>query len=444
MLADRANPELNITRQEINASLAVQTLARTILVPNLNAGANLHLHNGPLQKSFGAISTLAEKSLYVGGGADTVAAESIKVPMVQISAALTDAIYEPLAARQRVTAARFNNRNAFNTILRDVSTGYISLMAAEATLAVLQESFANATEVARTTSNFAEVGQARQADADRTQTEASLLNSEVQLAISERAVASAELCRLLNLDPSLRLTTVQARPLPVLNLVDPSYSVEQLIGVAMGMRPDLIARSAEVAEMEAHYRQERMRPWLPTVMLGFSAGTFGGGSNLQQAPYNVPQTFGAFGARTDFDALAVWTAQNVGVGNMARWRTRRAQRDQNFYRRVATVNLLREQIASAHALSTAGRKEIVVSRARLATAEDGYVEELRRVQGGEGLPIELIDNLNRLVRARVALIKAIATYDKAQFDLFVALGQPPTLALPNAQALQAPPAANGP
>ncbi len=293
MLADRANPEIGIARQGILASEAVQTLARSILVPNLNAGANLHIHNGPLQRSSGQILTLAEKSLYVGGGAGTLAAETVKVPMVQISAALTDAIFEPLAARQRLAASRFHTSSTFNTILRDVSTGYIELMAAEARLAILQESYVNATEVAHTTSNFAEVGEARQADADRTQTEAALINSEVQLAIADRAVASAELCRLLNLDPSLRLTTVQGRPIPVLELVDKSYSVEQLIGVAMRLRPDLAARNAEVAEMEAHYRQERVRPWLPTIMVGFSAGTLGGGSNLQQAAVQRPTNLSA-------------------------------------------------------------------------------------------------------------------------------------------------------
>ncbi len=182
-----------------------------------------------------------------------------------------------------------------------------------------------------------------------------------------------------------------------------------------------------------------MRPVLPTVAVGYSAGTLGGGSNLQQAPFNVPQTFGAFGARTDFDAMALWTMENFGVGNVALWRQRRAQRDQNVYKRVATINLLREQVASAHALSTAGRQEIEVARKQLANAEAGYIEELRRVQGGEGLPIELIDNLMRLVRARVELIQVTARYDKAQFDLFVALGQPPTLALPNAQSLVAQP-----
>ncbi len=238
MLADRANPEIGIARQGIAESLAVQVLARNILTPNLNAGTNLHIHNGPLQRSSGQILSLAEKSLYVGGGARTLAAESLKYPMIQISGALTDAIFEPLAARQRVAASRFHTGSTFNTILRDVSTGYIDLMAAEATLAILQESYANAVEVARTTANFAEVGQARQADADRTKTEATLLNSEVQMAIAERAVASAELCRLLNLDPSLRLTTVQGRPLPlpVLELVDP-----ELFGRAAHWRRHAVA-----------------------------------------------------------------------------------------------------------------------------------------------------------------------------------------------------------
>ncbi len=412
--------------------------ARSILLPNLNAGTNLHIHNGPLQASFGEIRSPAEKSLYVGGGARTLAAESLKYPMVQIFAPLTDAFYEPLAARQRVAASRFHTNATFNTILLDVSTGYIDLMAAEARLAVLEESYSNATEVARTTANFAEVGQARQADADRTQTEASLLNSAVQLALAERAVASAELCRLLNLDPSLRLTTVGG-PIPVLLLVDPNCTVEELISVALRMRPDLLARNAEVAEMQTHYRQERMRPWLPTVAVGYSAGTFGGGSNFQQAPFNVPGSFGNFGARTDFDAMALWTMENFGVGNMALWRTRRAERDQNVAKRARTLNLVREQVAKSYALVTAGRKEIDAAELRLSAAEAGFAEELRRVQGGEGLPIELIDNLTRLVKARLAMIVAVATYDKAQFQLFVALGQPPTLALPNAQSLTAPP-----
>ncbi len=338
-LADRANPEIGIARQGVLESLAVRLKARVILLPTLNGGGNLHIHSGTLQRSPGTILRVSSRSLYLGGGARTLAAESIKYPMISIYANLTDAIFKPLAAQQRVVASRFTVNSTFNTILRDVSDGYIDLMAAEARLAVFEESYANAMEVVRTTTNFAEIGQERQADADRAQTEAALLNSQLQQAIAERTIASAELCRLLNLDPTMRLTTVGG-PIPVLELVDRSYTVEQLISVAMRMRPDLQARNAEVAEMELHYRQERLRPILPTIGVGFSAGAFGGGSNLQQPPYNVPSAFSNLQGRTDFDVAAFWTMERFGIGNVAKWRTRRAERDQNIAKRVRTLNLV--------------------------------------------------------------------------------------------------------
>ena len=63
---------------------------------------------------------------------------------------------------------------------------------------------------------------------------------------------------------------------------------------------------------------------------------------------------------------------------------------------------------------------------------------MNRIRSGEGLPIELLDNLTRAISARQAIVTAIVGYDQAQFQLLVALGQPPTLALPNAGALAAP------
>ena len=50
-----------------------------------------------------------------------------------------------------------------------------------------------------------------------------------------------------------------------------------------------------------------------------------------------------------------------------------------------------------------------------------------RVRGGKGLPIELLNGADLITR-RGQLLRAIISYDEAQFQLFVALGQPPTLA----------------
>ena len=64
----------------------------------------------------------------------------------------------------------------------------------------------------------------------------------------------------------------------------------------------------------------------PTILIGYSSGGFGGGSNL------VRPVFGGFGGRSDFDVMAYWTLQNLGVGNLsmislAKARLRRGRAD---------------------------------------------------------------------------------------------------------------------
>ena len=236
----------------------------------------------------------------------------------------------------------------------------------------------------------------------------------------------------MTLDPSIRLKTVGG-PIPVLTIVDPQYSRDELIEVALRARPELVARSAQIAEAATRYRQERTRPLFPTVSVGFSSGMFGGGSNFAN-----PQ-FGNFGGRTDFDVFAFWTARNLGAGNVALARGRRAQVDQATASRVRAVNLVRREVAEAFAASTASRRQIDIGEMRLVEAEAGFREEFARIRGGEGLPIELLDSLTRVISARQAMVTAITGYDQAQFRLFVALGQPPTLALPNARNLASAP-----
>ena len=426
-LADVENPDIGISRQAILESLALEQGARVLLLPSIQGGTNYHDHNGNLQRSRGAILDVpAEQALYFGAGARTVAAESVAFPGIRIFSHLGDAYFEPRAAAQQVEARRFDAGAMNNDILLRVSTQYFSLMGAEADLVVLKASLNDATAISRMTSDFARIGQARQADADRMTTEARLLDSEVQRASGHVAVVAAQLARLLNLDPSLRLQTVGG-PIPILELVDSGMRLESLVQIAERQRPELAARNFEVSEMQYRYRQERTRAWLPTVAVGFSAGSFGGGSNL------VDPVFGRFAGRTDFDALAYWSAQNFGVGNVARWRQRRAQTDQAIATRARTLNRVRSEVAQAYAESAAQRQSITISERRLAEAEQGYSEEFTRIRGGEGLPIELLDNLTRLISARRMMVQAVTTYDQAQFRLFVALGQPPTFVLQNAE-----------
>ncbi len=109
-LADDQNPEIAEARVAIMAASAQQLAAYSILLPSLNAGPTYHAHTGNLIRSTGQVLNVSSQSLYVGAGARTVAAETVNIPGVNLIGALTDAIYQPLAARQNVAGAAIQRR----------------------------------------------------------------------------------------------------------------------------------------------------------------------------------------------------------------------------------------------------------------------------------------------------------------------------------------------
>ncbi len=340
-LAARQNPTIGLARQVVEENLANLLRASVIAVPNLNAGTNYHAHNGNLQRSSGQILNLPEEqSLYLGGGARTVAAESLGIPAVQIFAPLADVFYMPLAAQQDLNASNFNVRATYNSILLDVTAAYLELIRAEASFAAYRRSELDMAAVLRPTAQFARVGEGLNADANRVRSAALQLRGLSQRTEGNISVASAQLSKLLQLNPSVALRT-PAAPLALVSVVDPNDSLSSLVEIALRYRPEVGAATSEVAAADVRFRQERIRPLLPTIGLGFSGGTFGGGS-----PFVTP-LYGAFSGRSDFDVMALWTLQNAGAGNAA-WRNqRRAQRGEATADRTIIINQIRDEVASA-------------------------------------------------------------------------------------------------
>ncbi len=428
MLAERENPTIAIAREAIFANLALLQQARAELLPTLVAGGNLHIHRGAQQRDTGEILNVNTQSLYVGGGVGAIGAGTVAIPAVRIFAPLSNALFDPLVARQGVAVARFEARATSNTVLLDVVLKYFDLLAAEASRDAYLRSDTDAAQLTATVEAYVKVGQARKADADRTQTRRLLLRNLVYRADEQVGVAAAQLAGLLDLDPSVRLQTVQG-PVRAIEIVDPSYDLAALIGIAVRYRPEMAARNAAIALTEARWKEERWRPLLPTISAGYSAGEFGGGSNL--APPPAFQNSG----RNDYDVWAVWTLQNAGIGNLALQRTRQAEVDQATSQRARIEALIQDEVAEAYGISAARRRQMELSQQQLATAEAGFREELIRTRGGVGLPIEVVNSLDLLARARQDFVTAVVEYDQAQFRLLVALGTPPAVALANARSL---------
>ncbi len=439
------NPVINIARQAVVSALGLQLQARVLLLPNVNVGANYDNHNGPLQASFGGIRKVDRQAVYYGLGVNTVAAESIKIPGLWINTPLTNAIFEPQVARFVVTNRNFLATATRNDIFLEVSTTYLALMNAETRLAIIRQSERDFEEVVRLTASFAKRGRGRYGDAERAEADLQLLRYQEQQAQEDVAIASADLAQLLNLDPSIRLVTGDI-PLQVVQFIDPKIPLPKLLLIAEQNHPTILAASANVRANQARVRREVARPWLPTLWTGFSAGDFGGGAvatgsgnvfnphtgngNLVNVNSAIGQTvpkFGNISGRVDVDVIAYWQFLNMGFGNRALIRENRALRNQAEADRLRVINEVREQVSVAYNTSAEQFQAIAIQRRRVQEATEGFQRDLTTSFGGEVLPIEVLDNAKRLRTAREALLEAVIGFDRAQFQLFVALGQPPTL-----------------
>jgi outer membrane protein TolC len=456
-LANVQNPEFNVARQRVLEAVALRQLAAAQFLPTLNAGMNYDTHSGNLQQSNGNILSVQRSAVYVGAGANAVAAGTVGIPGVFLQGNAASVVLEYLQSRQFVRQRAYDNIAVRNQVFLRTAVGYSELVRAEGRRAVAIQNRDEARTIARLTADYAKAGQGRPADANRAATELARRESYIQQVEAEVIAASARLCALLNLDPSTRLHPTDAFVVPHPLVPDP-IPIAELIALGLLHRPELGAQRAAVERGMLALAQARALPFSPNIFLGFSGGTFGGGSNL------VRPIFGNLSGRTDFDVVTFWTIKNLGIGNAAIIRGAGAGLQINRYQQIEALNMVREQIAEAYARTHARFAQIEINESAVQSGALAFEEDFDRIRfRGERdvLPIELLNSFKLLADARLAYLDAIVDYNNAQFDMYVALGQPPanTLArpvptegvqpvqLPHVQNLPAeavPPGAGGP
>ena len=430
-LAGVQNSEILLAREQVTEAVALRQLAAAQYLPSINAGTNVNTHTGPLQRANGEILKVNRGAMYLGLGASAVGAGTVTIPGIVWNGNLSQTYFNALVARQVVSAREFRSLAVRNDVLLRVATGYLELLRAEGRRAIAVRNRAEAAELARLTANFAAVGPGRQSDADRSATV--LAERDRELLEAENAVltASARLAALLDLDSTVRLQATDGWVVPAPIVPDP-IPLAELIAVAVSQRPELQERRAAILAAMLELRSAKLLPFSPNLLAGYSAGTFGGGSNLvaegiPQANGSILQQhrFGNFDDRQDFDVVLWWTLRNLGVGNVAQVRLARSNLRQDQLREVETLDRVRAEVATAYARTHARFAQIETGDRALQTSERAYQEDFTRTKNGFGLLIETLDSLRLLHRSRYAYLDAIVDYNQAQFVLYVALGQPP-------------------
>ena len=428
---------IELARERVIESQAEYLEAKSLWLPSLRFGVGWTKHDGRLQAAPGTVSEISRNSLFVGGGAGLgnapLAGGAGGPSRLAVSLSLADAIFESNSAAWMVHAASAGEDVAFNDSLLGIAIAYLDLVEAHGRTTNARVGLAAADEMVRLTTLFESAGAGNRAEVERANAEREFWRQRAEDHDRQAAGHSARLARLLRMDPYVRLVPVEETMAPV-TLIDPHMPLEQLVAQGLGNRPELAEHAAMVEASNFRACQEHWRPWLPNVQVGASGGLFGGGPGSQ---------FTNQSDRADVDLLAVWELQNLGLGNSALYQRRSSQARQAEMRAQWIQDGVMAEISVAATNVSSYHRQIQTALAEVNAAGESYQLNLQRVAQGEGLPLELLQAVRARISALDAHTKAVAGYNRAQYQLVRAVGRPPQAEYPQADSAEVIPEALG-
>jgi outer membrane protein TolC len=433
-LAGARDLDIAIARERICQAVGELEQARVLWLPSLYLGPNWIRHDGQVQFVDGPVKTISKSSLFLGATAAGGSSVTGPVPAggpapvtgLTTILRISDAIFEPLAARQVVAARQAGLQVATNDALLALAEAYLDLQEAVGRIVIARDAAANAASLSELTASYTRTGAGLEADNRRSLAELDRRRAEVEAAVGQLEVASAELVRRIRLDPRVVVAPVEP-PETVLRLIADDCPLDDLIATGLHHRPELAEAQALVQATLSRLRQARLRPLIPSLAFRYSGGGFGGGPN---------GFFGNFDARSDADVNLFWEVQNLGFADRAIAKSRAAQQ------RTASLEMLKVQDRVASEVVRADKARLAASRQmqEAGRALPEALESLRlnfiNIRRGAGLPgstrpIEVLQPIQAMAQARADYLDAVLAYNRAQFRLYRALGQPPLLPPPS-------------
>jgi outer membrane protein TolC len=394
------------------------TRAKVLWVPQLNLGADYIRHDGGGPDFNKGIMTAPSVNFFYGGGG-----------LIQ-NVALTDVFFQPLVSRQVLNARHFDIQSAKNDALLQTANAYFMVhqyrgMYAGALYCVERghDLIARINLLSKELVPRVEVDRARNLVAD--------LSQEAIAAREAWRVHSADLTQVLRLDPRAVVEPLEEDHLQI-TLIDPKRSLDDLIPVGLTNRPELAAHQQLVQAVATRIRQEKGRMLLPSILInGFQtpyeqiqAGIFGLGPNS-----SLNQWVG----RADLSYQGLWELEGMGIGNLARIKEQRGEQSRAIIELFKTQDMVAADVTRAQARLQSATARVLQADRALRTAVitfNGNFEGLQQTtRFGDVLvlvnrPQEAVFALQLMKVAFNEYFTTVAEYNRAQFELFHALGYP--------------------
>jgi outer membrane protein TolC len=399
-LADAQNLDVQVARERVKEAQANRTSAIEQFFPWLSPGVTWHRRDGVAQASPSGIIGNADYQAYSPGIGLTA------------QAAVGDAIYNSLAAKQLVTASHEGLETQRRDAALRAAEGYFDLAKAKGLVAVVREALATSEQYQQQLHEAVAVGIAFKGDELRVQAQTEHYQVVLRQALAQQRIAAVELARVLHLDASVELVPRESELVP-LALFDSTASVELLLQRAMRARPELKQTEALLAASKATRSAAVYGPLIPSVGIQLFQGRLGGGPDSGHTKSGPVHD------------VVVGINWRIGPGGLFDFGRSKAN-DAQFAVRELGDTRVRDGIAAeviagltrVHALGD----QIALTEKGLATASEVLRLTRARKQFGVGLVLEDIQAQQAVTQARSDYINAVADFDKAQYALSRAVG----------------------
>jgi len=394
------------------------TRAKVLWVPQLNLGGDYIRHDGGGPDFNKGLLTAPSVNFFYGGGG-----------LWEIQA-LTDVFFEPLVKRQVLNSRQWDIQAAKNDAGLMTANAYFNVHQYRGMYAGALYCVERGRDLVE---RIASLSHELVPDVEVERAKNLLADLEQESASARQAwrVSSARLTQVLRLNPLAVVVPLEHDHLQV-TLIDPARPLPDLHVIALTNRPELASYQALVEAAVARIRRERGRMLLPTVLInGFQTpdemiqgGIFGLGTNNKLNQWT---------GRDDVSLQLVWELEALGLGNLARIKEQRGEQSKAIIDFFKIQDMVAADVTRAQAdlQSAVARVEQANRGLRTGIATfNGSFEGLQHTtRFGDVLvlinrPQEVVFALQLMKLAFDHYFTTVAEYNRAQFELFHALGYP--------------------
>ena len=329
-----------------------------------------------------------------------------------------EGLYAQKVAKIKAESIQYQSRAERNQTLLSLIENYYDFATAQLNYQTYQQLVAQADTLSQQINIQVDAGLRYQSEYLLAKSSLNHLKVQMLSAKADFGQQSAMLVKLLNLNPSLKLVSIDTIMSPIV-LENTGGDFEQF----HQQRPELKQEELKLESLEIEKKSLTTGLLIPEFQLNAYAASFGSlkGNVNPIDPIQFPNPQQLYGTR-NLNMALLWEiplGRLTHQGDLKEKKAAIALQQNQIAQVKATINA--EVIAATEAINAA-REQMEIAQEGSELAQTALQQSYQRQALGTIRPFEILQAQEIYIRARLDYIKAVTAYNKGQYQLFVAKG----------------------